>query len=431
MKGRLNLFQAAILRWRALHPYNAVHVVRVAQPIDAARLEAALRGQFELLGITGLELDARRRRYEWHGGPATPGLRVVAGAADATASLSREVERELNAGFLAEGRLEPFRFFALEAGDGFYLGLAYDHWVAGGDSIVALLQGVITHYLHGPGQKAPDQVRARRYGPTYARLLRRQFLSCVNALWGLPKLAASCRHAYRPRYSAPQDGYNAVALTRIDAADRARLDACASAWGITSHDLLLAIVLKGLSPLTVRRLQSPTRNEIAVASIVNIRRDLGEEASAALAPYLASFRVSHRTPDDMPLRDLAAAINGQTSEIKQRKRYLQTLLAMGIAGLEWRFLSPLQRQRFFAKHYPVCAGTTPLSVDPLWNGGAARPPGLDYLRAVSTGPLSPMILAFTMVGDVINVGISYRTTVFRRDAVEGIAAAMLQSIRTL
>ena len=29
MKGRLNLFQAAILRWRALHPYNAVHVVRV------------------------------------------------------------------------------------------------------------------------------------------------------------------------------------------------------------------------------------------------------------------------------------------------------------------------------------------------------------------------------------------------------------------
>ena len=104
---------------------------------------------------------------------------------------------------------------------------------------------------------------------------------------------------------------------------------------------------------------------------------------------------------------------------------------MGIAGFEWRFMSPLQRQRFFAKHYPVCAGTTPLSVDPLWNGGAGRAPGLDYLRAVSTGPLSPMVLAFTMVGDVINVGITFRTTVFRRDAVEGIAAAMLQSIRTL
>jgi hypothetical protein len=431
MKGRLNLFQAAILRWRALHPYNSVHAVRVWEPLEAVRLEAALRAQLELLGITGLELDARRRRYEWHGGPATPGLRVIAAASDSLAALSRESERELNAGFAADGRLEPFRFFALEDGEGFYLGLAYDHWVAGGDSIVGLLHGLVTCYLQGPGQTASDGVSARRYGPTYARLLRRQFPACVNALWGLPRLAASCRRAFRPRYAAPQDGYNAVSFTRIGAADRARLDACASAWGITSHDLLLAIVLKGLSPLTMRRLQSPTRNEIAVASIVNIRRDLGEEASAALAPYLASFRVSHRTPDDMPLRDLAAAINGQTSEIKQRKRYLQTLLAMGIAGFEWRFMSPLQRQRFFAKHYPVCAGTTPLSVDPLWNGGAGRAPGLDYLRAVSTGPLSPMVLAFTMVGDVINVGITFRTTVFRRDAVEGIAAAMLQSIRTL
>ena len=62
---------------------------------------------------------------------------------------------------------------------------------------------------------------------------------------------------------------------------------------------------------------------------------------------------------------------------------------------------------------------------------AGRAPGPDYIRAVSTGPLAPMILAFTMVGDVINVGITFRTTVFRRDAVEGIAAAMLQSIRTL
>ena len=52
MKGRLNLFQAAILRWRALHPYNSVHVVRVWQPIDAVRLEAALRGQLER-SITG------------------------------------------------------------------------------------------------------------------------------------------------------------------------------------------------------------------------------------------------------------------------------------------------------------------------------------------------------------------------------------------
>jgi hypothetical protein len=145
---------------------------------------------------------------------------------------------------------------------------------------------MVDRYLNGTVQETPAGVAARRYGPTYARLFRRQFLSCAKALLDLPGLAASCRRAFRPRYAAPQDGYNALVFVRIDTADRARLEACASTWGITAHDLLLAILLKGLAPLTVRRLESSTRNEIAVASIVNIRRDLGTEASEALAPYL-------------------------------------------------------------------------------------------------------------------------------------------------
>ena len=116
MKGRLNLFQAAMLRWRALHPYNAVHVVHVTPPLDPARLEAAIRRSSQHLGLTGLDLDARTRRYEWIGGAATPTLRVVAGGGDAFAALCREIERELNAGFAAEGRVEPFRFFAVDDG---------------------------------------------------------------------------------------------------------------------------------------------------------------------------------------------------------------------------------------------------------------------------------------------------------------------------
>jgi hypothetical protein len=431
MKGKLNLFQASMLRWRALHPYNAVHVVRVAHTLDSVRLDAALRGQLEDLGLTGFDLDGRRQRYEWTGGPAGATLRVMSGAGDAFSLLCREIERELNAGFAAEGRVDPFRFFAIEDGAEFYLGVAYDHFIAGGDSIVVLMQGMVNRYLNGAGHESPGKIEARRYGPSYGQLFRRQFLACAKAMLGLPRLAASCRRAFRPRFAAPQDGYNALAFVRIGAADRARLEACAKAWGITAHDLLLAILLKGLAPLTVRRLQSATRNEIAVASIANIRRDLGAEAGAALAPYLASFRISHPVPDDITLRDLAADVHAQSSCIKRGKRYLQTLIALGIAGVEWRFMSTLQRQRYFPKHFPVCAGTTPLSVDPLWAAGSARHPGIDYIRAVSTGPLAPMILAFTMVGDVINVGISFRTTVFRRDAVDGVAAAMLRSIRTL
>lgn len=429
MKRRVNLFQAAMLRWRALHPYNAVHALQVTQALDAGRLRAAIRDHLQAQGLTGLDLDARGGRYEWAGGPADAPLRVVSGGDDAFAVLRGEIEHELNGAFAESGRGEPFRFFAVTSAGTFYLGLAYDHYVAGGDSIAILLRDIVAVYL---GVATPVAVRPmRRYGPSYARLLGRQAVPMAKGLPTLVRIAAGCRRALRMRYAAPQDGYNGVVVAHIDAADRARLEERSDAWGVTTHDLLLATLLAALSPLTIVRRQAPKRNEIAVASIVNIRRDLGAAAEHALAPCLASFRIAHRVPDDIDLRDLASAVHAQTDAIKRSKGYLQTLLGLGIAGFEWGFMSQAQRQRYFPKHFPVCAGTTPLHVDALWRNGGGGDDPPDYLRVVSTGPLAPMILAFTMVGKVINAGIAFRTTVYTRDDIEGVAAAMLRSIRTL
>ena len=77
MKGRLNLFQRTMLRWRALHPYNAVHVLRIEAPLDVARLRAAIARTLEGEGLTGLHLDAARGRYEYAGGPAPLSLALL------------------------------------------------------------------------------------------------------------------------------------------------------------------------------------------------------------------------------------------------------------------------------------------------------------------------------------------------------------------
>ena len=55
-------------------------------------------------------------------------------------------------------------------------------------------------------------------------------------------------------------------------------------------------------------------------------------------------------------------------------------------------------------------------------GGTA---GLDYLRAVPTGPLCPLVLAVTRVHDELHLGLAYRTSAFSREAVEALAAALL------
>ena len=81
MKGRLNLFQRTMLRWRELHPYSAVHVVRIDRPLDAARLAAVIDEWLEALGLTGLTLDAARGRFEYAGGPANTIARAFTPAA--------------------------------------------------------------------------------------------------------------------------------------------------------------------------------------------------------------------------------------------------------------------------------------------------------------------------------------------------------------
>ena len=98
---------------------------------------------------------------------------------------------------------------------------------------------------------------------------------------------------------------------------------------------------------------------------------------------------------------------------------------------EWRFLSAPQRHRFFAKHYPVVAGLTPLNVSSLWALPREGEAVLDYVRGVATGPLAPMILALTNAGGALAVGIAFRTTVYNRETVAALVVAMQDCIKGL
>jgi hypothetical protein len=97
----------------------------------------------------------------------------------------------------------------------------------------------------------------------------------------------------------------------------------------------------------------------------------------------------------------------------------------------WRFLSLAQRQGFYAKNYPAWGAVTMINVDALWAeaGGTLPPP--EYLRAVSTGPLAPLVVAVTTSAGILHAGISYRTAAFTREVVDTIAAGILERVRRL
>ena len=426
MRGRLNLFQVAMLRWRAMHPYNAVHVAQVAGPLDDLRLREAIDAELEWAGLTGLTIDAARARYEYRGGRAAIALDKIDAGSDAHAALCREIERQLNLPFPPDGALAPFRFFALPEGASFKLGLAYDHFIAGGDSIVALLQGILMRYRGQVPSRAPPDL----YPPTFARLMARDTAAFVRGLASLPSQIASCRRGARPKYFDASDGYNGFLHARLAPAETAVLLARAKEWGITFNDLLIAVLIAVIAAAVGEKRRSRSRAELAVASIVNLRGALGLDTRAVFGQFLSSMRISHPAPPGIELTELARDVHRDTQRVKTRRLHLQTLLAVRINGIVWRRLDNARRQHFYTKTFPVWAGVTTLNVNALWERGDGDGPP-DYLRAVPTGPLAPLVVAATTAGDVVHLGFSYRRSAWWPDGVDRIVDAVVARIRAL
>ena len=429
MHGRLNLFQATMLRWRDLYPYAAVHMVRVLRPCEPQRLRERIEALLANAGLTGLVLDWQRKRFEYRGGPAAIELTMLHGGEDALRTAEAEIERQLNTPFRREGAFSPFRFFAVDHGKSFDLGLAYDHFLAGGDSIAVLLGHCVDEYSReAAGGKASWMPGL--YPTTYRRLFLRRFASALRGLADIPSLAASCRRSWRAPCRDRGEG-NGFLSFRVDRTGLDALRSTARSWQVTVSDLFLAMLLSALDPITAERRAAPRRKELAVASIVNLRGEVASDADATFGQFLSSLRVSHPVPAAISLRQLAAEVHAETSRVKTRRLYLQTLLALGAAGLAWRFLSIDRRRGYLAKHYPIWAGITGVHVDPLWERVRRGMPAGEYLRAVSTGPLAPLVLAITTLGDAMWLGLSFRTADVSRQTAERVGRNFLHCIASL
>jgi hypothetical protein len=350
---------------------------------------------------------------------------MLHGGEDPLGTAGAEIERQLNTPFAREGGFSPFRFFAVDHGNSFDLGLAYDHFLAGGDSIAVLLGHCVDEYCsEGPGGKRPW--RPGLYPNTYRRLFLRRFASALRGLADIPSLAASCRRSWRAPCRDRGDG-NGVLCFRVD---QEGLDALRRTARSRSRRRS-AMLLSALDPITAERRAAPRRKELAVASIVNLRGEVASDAEATFGQFLSSLRVSHLMPAAIGLRELAADVHAQTSRVKMRRLYLQTLLALGAAGLGWHFLSTHRRRGFLAKHYPIWAGITAVHVDPLWDRVRREMPAGEYLRAVSTGPLAPLVLAITTLGDAMWLGLSFRPADVSRQTAERVARNFLHCIASL
>jgi hypothetical protein len=84
----------------------------------------------------------------------------------------------------------------------------------------------------------------------------------------------------------------------------------------------------------------------------------------------------------------------------------------------------------YQKHYPLWGGITNMNLNLLWEPqDPARP--RDYFRAVSTGPVTPLVFSFTTLGDQAQVALTYRSTVFSPGDIEQVQTGFLSTINAL
>jgi hypothetical protein len=130
------------------------------------------------------------------------------------------------------------------------------------------------------------------------------------------------------------------------------------------------------------------------------------------------------------LRELARAVQQQTSRIKQNRLYVATALELHFARALLRFFSLERRKKFYQKNYPLWGGITNMNLDSIWQPPAGSQP-VDYLRAVSTGPATPLVLSITTIGGGVNIGLTYRIACFSALEVEQVKGGFLDAVRRM
>jgi NRPS condensation-like uncharacterized protein len=413
-----------MLQWDEVHPYSAVHVVQMGGALDATRLRSSINRTLEKHGLTRLTLDSGKCAFQYESGTADCEIRTVSGV-EARSALVAEMERQLNLRFDHTRPFCPFRFLVAQEGASFFLGLVYLHPAADAESVVCLLKDIITCYLEeGAGQGIGS---LELYPDRGAYALWRHPMVVARRFLALPAQVRNLRQSYRARYADADNLANGFVLFSVAPEDLRSLVAAAKTWGVTINDLFIALLLKSLSPCAAGRAQERKRRKISIGCIVNLRKDLGVDGRRTFGLLLGSFTVTHEVPEGISLCNLVADIRDQTAPIKQHKLYLGTPLELGFARFMLRFFPPGRRKVFYAKHHPLWGGITNVNLNRLWEPAGGSLP-LDYFRGVSTGPVTPLVLSVTTIGDRMNLGLSYRITVFSRTDIEGVQSRFLEHL---
>jgi hypothetical protein len=412
-----------MLQFSELHPYNATHTYKIAGPLCLERLREAIVHTFGQNGLGVVELSPDGVSYR-HLPDSGPELEVLPGGDAPEAVLSAYVSRELNHRF-ERPRCRPLRFGVVDGGpQAHWITATYDHWIADATAARLILRQILGRYC---GLELPENNRPLEF---FEGTYRQAFASRLRG----PKLVGILFRAILQRIrngAAAQVPYSSMMqmgvgfeLYHTAPGTVDRLRAFARSQGATVHDVILAALGQALVEVLPRR---SARRTLALGTIVDTRSEADVDLSQTLGTFLGYFLTRMRPRPGEGLDALVRRVAAVTGPIKARHRYLDTMLGMKLTSFLWLWLREKARPYFMRRAIPLTGGVSNVVLRDTW---IDRPgsPIVEYVRGAPTGPMLPLVLTPTTVGDRMTVGLSYRITGLSRAKIDALMARFLAAI---
>ena len=422
--GKLNVFQRLMLQWSELHPYNAVHVYKIARCLAPETFRESLRAtcQAEGLGIVRLAPDGKTFCHlvdEW------PEVTVLSDAIASDTILSQVISAELNRSFQRPAG-KPWHFTLVDAGaTSHYVVLTYDHWVADSTSARMFARHVLDRYLQWNLEE--DQPFLNLNPDTYRKTFPQQ-----TALANLVRTAAHSlrqlqhdRRAAQLTYSLSHHGEVGFDLYRTAPQSVDRLRHYARNLGATVHDVILAALGLAIARVLPRRPLRP-QPPLTLGTIVDVRGESSHNLDHTLGLYLGNYLVRLAGDAKMSLADATRYVAAATAPAKARRAYFDSLVSMKAASAAWAMLSMRWKRHFYPTFMPLTAGISNVVAREAWLTEATEI--TEYFRGASTGPMTPLVLSPTTLNGAMNLGVTYRLAGFSQQKLSSLMAQLLEML---
>ncbi|MBC7783069.1 MAG: hypothetical protein H7144_04450 [Burkholderiales bacterium] len=412
----LNVFQKTQRLWDTLHPYNAAQAAELTRVFSRDAIEDTFNAALNDLRLGVFVCEHARYRIDTTHRPRVAVTEVADFATHVGTDMNRPFDPALSM---------PFRPFVCPLPGGQMIGLTYQHWVADSVSVRTLMRAWVSRLFDLPSLR-PEPVVLDRCG------LRRRFgpdtggWSVISQIAEFAEFARMSKLLRRVEARANDQTVAVIAKT-LPPDLITGLRKHARVAKVTVGDVFIAATAEACARHGPSR---PTRRrpDLALGTIVDLRARHAKVPSRVFGLYLG-FMISAFTHDDLYDFNRLLARSRRLRVIQNRHKSAEaSQLRMAIGLLVSRTLSRQNLIEFYRRRFPMAGGLSNVNLTHDWPGRLYPDLIRAYHRVSPTGPLMPIVLTPTTIGNELTLCCTYRTALANEGRANGVVGAFIDRL---